>query len=898
MAPEQVEGGEITHAADLYAFGVVMFEVLTGQTPFGGETPLSIAVKRLTQPPPSPRILSPELGKAWERIVLKCLERDPGRRFASAEELQSALESVGEGATARVPRARGRVPLVRPAFALLILSVAAFIFHRARTAAPSLGTGEVTAPAGRAPARRSIAVLGFRNLSARPEAGWLSTALSEMLGTELGAGDRLRLIPAENVARMKQELSLGDSDSLEPSTLSRIRSNLGSDVVVIGSYLALGEAASGQLRLDVRLEDARSGEVIAQVAEAGTERGLFQLVSRVGERLRKRLGVAELSSVEAGEVEAALPRDHGAARLYVEGLERLRLSDALAARELLSRATLAEPGHALAHGALSRAWTMLGYDARAKEEAKRAFDLSGKLPRDERLAIEGRFRETTAEWGKAIECDRTLFELSPDNLDFGLRLAEAQLSAGQGKDSLLTTAKLRQLAPPDSDDPRIDLDEADAALALGDHLRSLAAVERAIKKCQAKGARLLLARAELLRCRGVMRKGDLKTSDEACEEARLIYEAAGERRGRARALNELAANLSMRGELERARKIYDELLMEHRELGDRNGMSSALNNIAVLIAQQGDVQGSITMYAEALAIARETGDKAGAAIELNNIAEDDRRLGELKQAQRSGVEALAAWREIDDRSGVAAALNTLATIALERGDLSVAHRQADEALTAAKASQERGTVAVDQLLLGQIAFEEGELKTAREDLEGAAKELEAVGDLVNVAECRVRLATLANEEERFADAEREVRLAIAEFRKERAIDGARMAHAVLAVAEAGLKHEAATASAIEEAVALERSSGDRVQRLRVRLYAARVNPDRKAALRALKAVQAEAGRLGLVPIELESRLQEVRATLDTGDRQRAASLSERLQRDAAARGFQRVAHAAAALNGA
>lgn len=70
--------------------------------------------------------------------------------------------------------------------------------------------------------RKSIAVLGFRNVSKREETAWLSTALPEMLATELSAGEKLRIISAEQVARMERDLSLTETDTLASDTLKRV----------------------------------------------------------------------------------------------------------------------------------------------------------------------------------------------------------------------------------------------------------------------------------------------------------------------------------------------------------------------------------------------------------------------------------------------------------------------------------------------------------------------------------------------------------------------------------------------------------------------------------------------------------------------------------------------------
>jgi len=90
----------------------------------------------------------------------------------------------------------------------------------------------------------------------------------------------------------------------------------------------------------------------------------------------------------------------------------VRAFDALKASELLLSAIAVEPGYALSHAALAKAWAQLGYDENARAEAKKAFDLSSNLPRAERLLVEGRYRETSRDWDKAAEIYRALFEFS------------------------------------------------------------------------------------------------------------------------------------------------------------------------------------------------------------------------------------------------------------------------------------------------------------------------------------------------------------------------------------------------------------------------------------------------------------------------------------------------------
>lgn len=92
MAPEQVRGETASPVTDVYALGVVLFETVTGQLPFVGKSAFYTALKRLSEPAPSPRTLVPDLDPVWEEVILRCLERVPADRFASMRDVASALE--------------------------------------------------------------------------------------------------------------------------------------------------------------------------------------------------------------------------------------------------------------------------------------------------------------------------------------------------------------------------------------------------------------------------------------------------------------------------------------------------------------------------------------------------------------------------------------------------------------------------------------------------------------------------------------------------------------------------------------------------------------------------------------------------------------------------------------
>ena len=239
--------------------------------------------------------------------------------------------------------------------------------------------------------RKSVAVLGFQNLSGRAEDAWLVTAVSEMLSTELAAGEKLRLISGEEVANLRASAPWSSADTLDRGTSARIGNALNGDVLVLGSYMTIGAPDRGQLRLDVRMQDGRTGEILTEVAEVGSNQDLFRLISRIGAQLRNRLGIEQLQGSDAAGVMAALPLDPEAARFYSLGVAKLRQFDALAAKDLLQQAAEADPKFSLVHAMLARAWAQLGYEQKHQGEAKKAFDLSTDLPRAQRLLVEGEY---------------------------------------------------------------------------------------------------------------------------------------------------------------------------------------------------------------------------------------------------------------------------------------------------------------------------------------------------------------------------------------------------------------------------------------------------------------------------------------------------------------------------
>ena len=608
--PEHVRGEPNTNASDIYSLGVLLYELLSGHTPYRTANRSLLEVERAVceeQPePPSTAIakveesaddwtgqqveINPEfvsqarntnpadlrhrLHGDLDTIVMMALCKEPQRRYASAQGFSDDIERhlAAMPVKARRPTLvyRGGKFLRRhsesaAALGVMLILLASFGSWEGRRIR-NQNSGTVTIRA-----RPSVAILGFKNLSARPDTAWISTALSEMLTTELAAGEKLRTVPGETVARTKIDLALPDAESLSSNTLARIRKNLNTDFVVLGSYFDMGQAGGGQVRLDLRIQDAIRGETIATASEIGTERQLLDLVARTGSRLRDQLGIGEVSPVQSAGIKAAIASNPDAMRLYSEGLAKVRAFDALAARDLLTRAVAVDPSYPLAHSALAKAWLALGYDSNAQQEAKKALDSASNLSHEDHLLVEAHYYEASKQWEKAIETYRTLRASFSDNLEFGLYLANAQVAGDRGQEALATIAQLRRLPGSGKDDPRIDLAQAAAAASLSDNQGAADAAERAVGKAASTGAKLLVARARAFQCRAFANLGQPKESNPVCKEACRIYQDAGDLAGVARTLHAMAEVPIDQGDLDQAKKLYEQALSITREIGDKHG---------------------------------------------------------------------------------------------------------------------------------------------------------------------------------------------------------------------------------------------------------------------------------------------------------------------------------------
>ena len=896
LPPEVLQGKGMDTRGDIWSLGVLLYEMASGRLPFDGNTGFEVSAAILRE---HPAPMSSQVPPGLRAVILRCLSKESGQRYQSASEVRAALEALQSQSNVPAPPQpfpTGRLVLIAAGIvvATLVLVMSTGVGHRlweslnrqrAVTALPIQ-------------VRRSIAVLGFRNQSVRPDAAWLSTALAGMLTTELAAGEKLRTISLEDVSRAKTELSLGDPESLARDTLARLRKNLGTDLVLLGSYTALGEGPGTQIRLDLRVQDAASGETVASISETATQSELFALVSRAGSDLRSRLGLGEISANEQAALEAERPSSTESARLYAEGLDQLRVFDFAKARELFEKAVKADPNYPLAHSALASAWSGAGYDDRASEESKRAFDLATHLSREQRLAIEGRYWQDAHDWKRASDSYFRLWNLFPDNLDYGLSLAAAQTSGGAGQQALATIESLRKLPLEQRGDPRIDYGEALAAMSVGDSKHALAAATQAVNRGNARGTQLLVAKALIQQSRAIFNLGEPDKAKQSLDDAKRIFEANKDPIGTAQALTGLGNVAYVKGDLGGALKMYEESLALYLKAGSRRSVAMSFNNMANVLSDQGDYSHARKMYDQALANSREIRDQGAEVMALNNIAGVYYKEGQLPLAKKTFGQAAGIARETGDRSSEAAAVINLGSVLLDQGNLPAAKEKKEQALAMYRDLGDQSSIATALFDLGEIQRIQGDLVGATAHHDEALNIAQQLGEKATIAMNRLALAILYAEQERPPEAETAARQAAEEYQKEERPDDQASALEVLAQLhiDQGKLEEAEREMALVNSTA--QKSTDKSLRLHAAIASARLRSATghgQEALSSLRATIASARAAGLMEGQFEARLAQGEIQVKSDNSASARALLANLERDAQAKGYlliARKAHAA------
>ncbi|MGB6340566.1 MAG: protein kinase [Candidatus Aminicenantaceae bacterium] len=298
MSPEQAEGKEVDENTDLYSLGVILYEMVTGQLPFGGDTPLSIAVKHKTEAPPDPKIVNPHISKNLRKLILRCLEKDPQKRYRKAEEMFLDLKKI-ELPEHELPKEES------------------------------------------SKWKNSIAVLPFKNMSADPEQEYFCEGLSEELINALTKINDLKVVARTSAFSFKDK----DIDIRE------IGRKLNVESVLEGSV----RKAGNRLRITAQLINVADGYHLWSDRYDRQLADVFDIQDEISLAITDKLKL-ELLGEEKQKLTKRFTEDIEAYNIYLKGLyfrRKLTGDNIKKAIGLFNQAIDKDPKNALAWAGLS-----------------------------------------------------------------------------------------------------------------------------------------------------------------------------------------------------------------------------------------------------------------------------------------------------------------------------------------------------------------------------------------------------------------------------------------------------------------------------------------------------------------------------------------------------------------
>ena len=441
MAPEQLRGEPLDARTDLYAAGVVLYEMATGQRPFEEKLATALAADIQTKPPQTPRAIRPALSSRLEEIILKCLEKEPENRYQSAKELVVDLRRLGTPAVAVQPETSRRAQLwwAIPTAALAVVATLAALFllnvaglRDSLLGSPAPAPGQIS----------SLAVLPLDNLSGDPEQAYFVDGMHDALIADLAKLGALKVISRQSVIRYQ------DTDKSAPE----IAQELEVDAIVEGSVLRAGD----RVRITAQMIDGVTDEHIWVQSYERDLTDILALQREVARAIAAEIRVAVSTEEEArlSHVRPVKPEAH-ALFLKARHLVRQQRTSRAAVEQsidLYQDALRLDPDYAPAYAALAGSYlnmTGIGYIlsqeavAQARPLLERAIDLDPTL--GDAYYWLGFMNRLEWDWDAAEEHFRRARELSPNA---GLpNYARLLLSFGRHEEAIAEMRRAQELDP-------------------------------------------------------------------------------------------------------------------------------------------------------------------------------------------------------------------------------------------------------------------------------------------------------------------------------------------------------------------------------------------------------------------------------------------------------------------
>ena len=392
MSPEQVEGKEVDQRSDIYSLGVNLYEMVTGQVPFEGDTPFTIGVKHKSETPKDPKELNTQIPEDLSKVILRCMEKDKEKRYQSAGELCSELTKIEQG----IPTTEREIPKRKPITSreitvtfspkkLLIpaLVIAALVIAVVIILLLLPQKELITAPK----IENSIAVISFKNQTGDKAYDYLKEAIPNLLITSLEQSGAHYVVTWERMYDLLKQIGKEDAETIDRDLGFKVCRMEGVEFIILGSFIKAGE----MFATDVKVLDVETKKLLKSASSKGEGEGsiIKTQIDELSREISGGIGIPQQKGEEPlVRIADVTTTSIEAYNYYLKGREAQRKLYWEDARKLYEKAVELDPAFASAYGFLANAYGWLG-DPKARNEAyEKAKAHLGKTTGKERLHLE------------------------------------------------------------------------------------------------------------------------------------------------------------------------------------------------------------------------------------------------------------------------------------------------------------------------------------------------------------------------------------------------------------------------------------------------------------------------------------------------------------------------------